>query len=58
MQQKLQKYIKWVGHQLQDDTQNGNVTEFVTFVKELGFNISYHPYDSFLPTDNFVFKLD
>ena len=58
MQQKLQKYIKWVGHQLQDDTQNGNVAEFVTFVKELGFNISYHPYNSFLPTDNFVFKLD
>ena len=58
MQLKLQKYIKWVGHQLQDDTQNGNVSEFLTFVQELGFNISYHSYNSFLPTDNFVFKLD
>ena len=57
MMSKLQKYIQWVGHQYQEDTQSGNTIEYVHFVRSMGFNMSYFPYSTILPTDNFVLEM-
>lgn len=54
---KFQLYVKWVGHQLQEDTQAGKVHEFLNFVRGVGFDISYIPYNSVIPTNFYMFKL-
>lgn len=54
---KLQKFMHWCGHQMQDETQMGDVKEHVEFVRSLGFRMSYHPYESIAPTDNIVIRM-
>jgi len=55
--EKFKLYVKWVGHQLQEDTQRGHVHEFLDFVRGVGFDISYIPYDSVVPTNFYIFKV-
>lgn len=54
---KFKAYLQWVGHQLQEDTQRGDVREFLAFLRGLGFDVSYVPYASIRPPDSLVFGL-
>ena len=57
LQNRLQLLIKWIGHQLQDETQRGEVERFVEEIRQLGFVVSYTPYKKLTPSDLVVLRL-
>ena len=54
LRKKLQLYWKWVGHQLQEDTQKGNVDDYLKFFRSQGWKLSYTPYEQIRPNDSIV----
>ena len=57
LQNRLQLMIKWIGHQLQDETQDGKTQRFESEMRQLGFSVSYIPYKKLSPSDIVVLKL-